>query len=56
LHHDRGRILVSRDTAPLQRPRRVNAVVRYHVGSGVSELVQVSVSKDTITLKTENDA
>jgi hypothetical protein len=24
LHRDRGRILVSRDTAPLQRPRRVN--------------------------------
>jgi len=24
LHHDRGRILVSRDTTPLQRPRRVN--------------------------------
>jgi len=24
LHSDRGRILVSRDTTPLQRPRRVN--------------------------------
>jgi len=28
LHADRGRILVLRDTTPLQRPRRVNAVVR----------------------------
>ena len=28
LHSDRGRILFSRDTTPLQRPRRVNAVVR----------------------------
>ena len=27
LHTDRGRILVSRDTTPLQRPRRVNCVV-----------------------------
>ena len=27
LHHDRGRILVSRDTTPLQRPRRVNFFV-----------------------------
>jgi hypothetical protein len=24
LHTDRGRILISRDTTPLQRPRRVN--------------------------------
>jgi hypothetical protein len=24
LHTDRGRILVSRDTTPLERPRRVN--------------------------------
>jgi hypothetical protein len=28
LHTDRGRILVSRDTTPLQRPRRVNCCVR----------------------------
>lgn len=28
LHTDRGRIFVSRDTAPLQRPRRVNWCVR----------------------------
>jgi hypothetical protein len=28
LHHDRGRILLSRDTTPLQRPRRVNWCVR----------------------------
>ena len=28
LHHDRGRILFSRDTTPLQRPRRVNCCVR----------------------------
>jgi hypothetical protein len=28
LHSDRGRILFSRDTTPLQRPRRVNWVVR----------------------------
>src|SRR4029077_4169272 len=28
LHRDRGRILVSRDTTPLQRPRRVNFCVR----------------------------
>lgn len=28
LHHDRGRILDSRDTTPLQRPRRVYWVVR----------------------------
>jgi hypothetical protein len=28
LHSDRGRILVSRATAPLQRPRRVNFCVR----------------------------
>jgi hypothetical protein len=28
LHHDWGRILVSRDTTPLQRPRRVNSCVR----------------------------
>jgi hypothetical protein len=28
LHHDRGRILFSRDTTPLQRPRRVNWCVR----------------------------
>src|SRR5947209_7734262 len=28
LHSDRGRILVSRDTTPLQRPRRVNYCVR----------------------------
>jgi hypothetical protein len=28
LHHDRGRILVSRDIKPLQRPRRVNWCVR----------------------------
>ena len=28
LHSDRGRILVSRDTTPLQRPRRVNCCVR----------------------------
>lgn len=27
MHSDRGRILVSRDTAPLQRPRRVNYFV-----------------------------
>src|SRR4051794_31285907 len=27
LHSDRGRILVSRDTTALQRPRRVNCVV-----------------------------
>ena len=27
LHRDRGRILVSRDTTPLQRPWRVNCVV-----------------------------
>jgi len=30
-HHDRGRILVSRDTTPLQRPRRVNCCVRRRV-------------------------
>ena len=24
LHHDRGRMVVSRETTPLQRPRRVN--------------------------------
>ena len=28
LHSDRGRILVSRDTTPLQRPRRVNCCVQ----------------------------
>ena len=28
MHHDRGRILVSRGTTPLQRPRRVNCCVR----------------------------
>jgi hypothetical protein len=28
LHHDRGRILVSRDTAPLQRPRLLSFIVR----------------------------
>src|SRR6516225_542075 len=28
LHHDRGRMLVSRDITPLQRPRRVNWCVR----------------------------
>jgi hypothetical protein len=27
LHHDLSRILVSRDTMPLQRPRRVNLFV-----------------------------
>ena len=27
LHRDRGCILVSRDTTPLQRPRRVNSFV-----------------------------
>lgn len=32
LHHDRGRILVSRDTTPLQRPRRVNCCVRRRTG------------------------
>src|SRR5262245_40240439 len=32
LHSDRGRILVSRDTTPLQRPRRVNTVVRPAAG------------------------
>src|SRR5579871_1656747 len=28
LHHDRGRILISHDTTPLQGPRRVNFVGR----------------------------
>jgi hypothetical protein len=31
LHHDRGRILFSRDTTPLQRPWRVNWCVRPQV-------------------------
>lgn len=33
-HHDRGRVLVSRDTTPLQRPRRVNSSVRCKVARG----------------------
>ena len=43
LHSDRGRILVSRDTTPLERPRRVNSNVRYHVVRGSCEAVQVSI-------------
>src|SRR4051812_23179504 len=37
LHADRGRTLVSRDAAPLQRPRRVNCFVRRPEGVGVGK-------------------
>src|SRR5262249_7052038 len=51
-----GRHLGSGGPLSQQRPRQVSGVVRYHVGSGVSEVVQVSVRQDTLNLIKEAEA
>src|SRR5262245_11419871 len=52
LHHDRGRMLVSRDTTRLERPRRVNWIVRAR--GGADELAQLWVCYSLVRVPHEN--
>jgi hypothetical protein len=50
LHHDRDRILVSRDTTPLQRPRRVNCCVRRGIRTWLGHLCLYRVEPPPVYL------